>query len=613
MPPERIPEDVGDRAALYRQCLADTRTLVVLDNAVDETQVRPLLPGESGCLVLVTSRQRLKGLDSHTLSLDVLPRSDALALVETVTGRALPELAEITELCGRLAPGNAIWVPCSPCPTGVWTTPGSGSSDCSGWFPVRTPTPTRPPPWPTPTRTRPHDLIRLYARTLARDDPDRDAALERLLDHYLLTANRAESLVTRFPGAEVAGPLPDADAAWAWLRAERANLLAALRHAIVRDHAERIVALTAGLATLLHVDGPWTEAISLHIMATAAARHVGDRSGQARSLTWLGDVRGATGDFSGAIRDLCAALRLSRDMGDHRAQANALTRLGQIRGFTDDHAGAIRDLGEALDLCRRWGEQRGQANALTMLGQVRGMSGELPSAARDLRAALELARSLGDRGGQANALNRLGQIHRRTGDYRGALRDLHDALALHLGDRTGEAVALACIGEVRGLLGDHPEAIRDLSEALDLFQRLGERHGQANTLTMLGQIRGRTGDHPGAIRDLRTGLDLFRRTGAHGNEVWALNHYATVLAATGNRPQALTIHHDALDQARRTHQPEHEATAMEGIGECHLCTGDTETGRIHLKQALEIFRRLSMAPDADRVRSRLAQLALRGG
>ncbi|HEX5120255.1 MAG TPA: tetratricopeptide repeat protein [Pseudonocardiaceae bacterium] len=674
VPPERIPHDVEDRAALYRQRLADTRTLIVLDNATDEAQVRPLLPGGSGCLVLVTSRRRLKGLDSRTLSLDVLPSSDALALVEAVTGRELPELAEITELCGRLPLALRIaaallrhrpaWS--AALLAGLLrdqhqrvSTLSDGERDLGAVFALsyRSLDDARQRffrllgliPGPdtdahaaaalagtdqdtaareleglvdhnlliphAPGRYRMHDLIRLHARALAHDDPDRDAALERLLDHYQHTANRADSLVTRFPGPEVAGSLPDADAAWAWLRAERANLLAALRHAIVRDHAERIVALTAGLATLLHVDGPWTEAISLHIMATAAARHVGDRPGQARALTWLGDVRGATGDFSGAIRDLRDALHLSRDMADHRAQANALTRLGQIRGFTGDHSGAIRDLRQALELCQRLGERRGQSNALTMLGQIRGMSGDLPSAAHDLRAALDLARDLGDRRGQANALNRLGQIQRRTGDYRGALRDLHDALNLHrhLGDRTGEAVALACIGEVRGLLGDHPAAIRDLCAALDLFQRLGERHGQANTLTMLGQIRGRTGDHPGAIRDLRTGLDLFRRTGAHGNEVWALNHYATVLAATGNRPQALTIHHDALDQARRTHQPEHEATALEGIGECHLRTGDTETGRTHLKQALEIFQRLAMAPDADRVQSRLAQLALRSG
>jgi DNA-binding SARP family transcriptional activator len=108
VPPRQIPRDTDERAALYRQRLADRRILIVLDNAATEAQVRPLLPGSAGCLVLVTSRRRLKGLDdARTLSLDVLPRADAIALLRAVgaPGRYSandPALDEIAELCGRL-------------------------------------------------------------------------------------------------------------------------------------------------------------------------------------------------------------------------------------------------------------------------------------------------------------------------------------------------------------------------------------------------------------------------------------------------------------------------------------------------------------------------------
>ena len=108
VPAGRVPQDAEERAALYRQRLAGTRTLVVLDNAASEGQVRPLLPGSPGCVVLVTSRRRLKGLDeAHLLALDVLPLADAVALVRVVAGRGRvaaddPVLAEIAGLCGRL-------------------------------------------------------------------------------------------------------------------------------------------------------------------------------------------------------------------------------------------------------------------------------------------------------------------------------------------------------------------------------------------------------------------------------------------------------------------------------------------------------------------------------
>jgi DNA-binding SARP family transcriptional activator len=104
VPPEAIPEDLDGRAARWRAELAGRQVLVVLDNAADPAQVRPLLPGSPRSLVLVTSRRRLGVLEGATvLSLDVLAPAEARALFASVSGRAEdPAAAEVVELCGRL-------------------------------------------------------------------------------------------------------------------------------------------------------------------------------------------------------------------------------------------------------------------------------------------------------------------------------------------------------------------------------------------------------------------------------------------------------------------------------------------------------------------------------
>jgi DNA-binding SARP family transcriptional activator/tetratricopeptide (TPR) repeat protein len=643
VPAQQIPEDTEERAALYRQGLVGTKTLVLLDNAASEAQVRLLLPGAPGCLVLVTSRKRLKGLDdARSLSLDLLPPGEAATLLRAVAGPDHiaaddPLLGEVAQMCGRLPLALRIagallrhrpaWslehlaallrdqhrrVPTLSdgerdlatvfdlSYTGLdgrhrlllrrlALVPGSDADAYAAAALLEC-----DPQTATglledlvdhnlliehvPGRYRLHDLIR--AHTLAKHDPadERDAALDRLLHYYAHTAGNASVLIARYPRSAPDGQAPahapvltGSDAATVWLRTERDNLEAAHAHAHVSALDGYAVALAAGLAEMLHIDGPLTRAVELHQAATAIAQRHGWPAAHATALTDLAVARRQAGDLSGSADAASRALEIFRAAGHRLGEANALLHMAGVRRLAGDLPGAGNALAQALEIFRAAGHRLGEANALLNLGDVRSLAGDLPGAGDALAQALEIFRAAGHRLGEANALLNLGDVRRLAGDLPGA----------------GDAFA----------------------QALEIFRAVGHRLGEASALTTLGIVRRQTGDLPGAVDAVSRALEIYRAARSRGNEAWALNHYAAALAAD-DQPRALALYRQALAMNRELNKSDDEAVSLEGIGECLLAAGDTGEGTTHLRQALETFQRLGMRADAERVASHLTDLDL---
>jgi DNA-binding SARP family transcriptional activator len=682
--PQQIPKDDEQAAALYRQRLSDTRTLIVLDNAAAEAQVRPLLPGGGSCLVLITSRRRLKGLDDAlSLSLDLLPKAEAVALLRAVAGidrvaSGDPLLGEIAHLCGRLPLAlriagallrhrpawdlnylaallrdqhqrlpalsdgerdlgtvfNLSYRSLGTALRRVFRYLGLIPGPDTDPYAVAALTDSDPVTAArlleqlvddnllishAPGRYRLHDLLRAHARDLAAADPqpDRDAALDGLLRYYAYTAHSASALIARHPRSAARGTvplhvpaLPDAEAARIWLRAERDNLEAAFTHAHAFGLHAHGLALAAGLAEILIVDGPFAHAVKLHQTAVETAACLGDPAASAAALTELGRAKKSTGDHAGAHDALSQALKIHRATGNRHGEALSLTELGTVQHLTGDMTTAADTLTQALQASRAIGNRRGEAIALAELGIVQHLAGDLAEAADTNIRALDIYRATGQRTGEANALIELGNIRRQAGDLVAAGDALSQALEIHrvTGHRNGEAHALMGLGIVRRQAGDLVAAGDALSQALEAYRAMGNPHGEANALTGLGMVRRLAGDLVAAGEMLCRALEIYRATGQRGNEAWALNHYAAVVA-DGDLPRALTLYRQALTMNRELNKPDDEAVALEGIAECHLSADEPESGTRHLKDALEIFQRLGMASDAERVRTRLANLA----
>jgi DNA-binding SARP family transcriptional activator len=641
--PKQVPENAEERATLYRERLAGTRTMIVLDNVSGEAQVRPLLPGSSGCMVLVTSRRRLKGLDdAYSFPLDVLPLDDAVALFckaarlerDPADG---PILAEIVQLCGRLPLALRIaaalirhrhaWRPAHLAEKLREGSPGlagfdDGDRELANVFELS-----------YQTLDEPQQLLfRLLgivpgpdidahacAALLGTAQSDAERRLESLVDHNLLnqpTAGRyrlhdlirlyARALADADPAGRTASAIDRLvayyaqAAAWADARIARAR-----RPGDSGEHP----AYAPPLADPDEVS-QWLRAERPNIEASIQYAINRGRDDAVYSLaTGLTTLLRVDGHWNAAVGVHATALAATRRIADRLGEANTLAGLGDVRRVAGDFSGATRDFEHALSIYRELGDRLGQANTLSSLGTVWMLTGDFPSAVSSLETALNLYRALDDLLGQANVLNSAGPIRVMTGDYQGALRDFEQSLELfrQLGHDRGRAIALTSLGAVRQRVGDYQGAIRDLRHALELTDRIGYRQGHANALTLLGAARRLIGEAAGAVEDLEEALRLFRDLGSRDGEAFALNHYATVVREAGDRARALRLYRDALRLARVANMPDEQAHALEGIGESLLYADDTHAGIDQLNQALDIYKRLGM-PDFRRIEERLAAL-----
>jgi tetratricopeptide (TPR) repeat protein len=428
-----------------------------------------------------------------------------------------------------------------------------------------------------------HDLIRRYARDrLSRSiaSGEQEAATERLLDYYQHTAGLARDLISNpacstaiagRPAAVAAVPeLTDEHDALAWLRAERASLLACLDYVTTQHMPERIVALTAGLGEVLNRDGPWAEAVIRHERAARAAAQVSDKPAQASALLSLADAQWLSTEFPAAARSAARALAMFAQLGDRLGEANASVLLAETHRLRAAYPAAAALLERALRTYRELHDRPGQTKALISLATVRRQTGNYSSAAVAAQEALSLSGELGGQRDHARALTLLGDLRRDTGDYPAAITAAEQALGLYrdAGDWNGQARALWTLGAAERTAANYAAATSALVRALDIWQRVGHSYCQAGTLLYLGAVRRHTRDYPAASAYLVQALRIFRDNGDQGGAAEALTELGALHLACDDLAAAKRCYRQALDLARRIGSRQDEGIALAGLGHC---------------------------------------------
>ncbi|NGO72279.1 BTAD domain-containing putative transcriptional regulator [Streptomyces boncukensis] len=637
VPPGDVPRTVDEQAAQYRSLLAARRMIVLLDDAADSAQVRPLLPGSPGCLVVVTARGRLPGLaaheGAHCLTLDVLPPGDALALLRSVLGAervaAEPEAAlDLARLCGRMplamraAAANLAQAPESAIGEAVAELAQEGPMAARTLFTGQHHVLREA--FDLSLRTLSAPARRLFRRMSLVPGPDVDARAAAVLcdvsthrARWLLDELVERHLVhPRAPGRyELREPLRSYAADRLAAEEDPGRCTAAL-HRLFDRYLELVVSASrqfgvpgpapcAPVGDRGDADPPVSVADALRCLEEEranllAAVHHAARHGP-HPLAW-GLVDALRGFFRlrpfGTEWRAAAqsGLDAARRAGDRAAETLMETAVAQACVGLGHYEEALDHCSRVLEGAARQGLREAEAAAAVERGFLQWALGSLLEASASLAAAVETARSAGLPLEETRALRGLGLVHYDLGAPRLALR--HFDWGLDAARRTGalhcELYLLLHRGRVLHRLGQLDAAYEHLTQALAGGQEYAFSQAEALALAFLGALHADAG-RPGAALD-QVGRAL-RRVDASGDPRVAsecLSAVARALLTLGHPERAAEHYRRALGAAREVRYRRGVVGAMAGLAGALAASGAAGEAEEHGRRALALARGLRM-------------------
>ena len=631
--------DLPGRVTRFRQLLTGRQALIVLDNAASEDQVRPLLPGTDGCVVLVTSRQRLELPGSRELQLTVLSADESAELLRRIAGPALidpctPETARIVELAGRLPLALSL--------VGRRIRASSGWSladhverlddqrrnlrlDAGVELALVTSYDAVPPEHrrtvrllglvpgrsfdaypvaaltgssvdavrtvlaelaaaslveePMPGRYELHDLVRIFAAARAHDEDApaaRRTALTRLFDHYRAAA--AAAMDSYAP--HEAHRRPD-------LGAPASELPAFAERDDARSWLD-------------------TERANLLALASYCGRH-----GSPDHTAHLSIILFRYLDVAGHYQDSLALHGLASEVADRPLRGRALYYLSIARITLGQYGPAAEGLEEAEVIFRENDDRTSEAATLTTMAGLHWRTGRFADSIEAYDRAMVTIQETGDQSAAGHALSNLGLVNCLLGRYPRALEVLREALEIvrRSGDQVAAAHTLTAIGGVYERLGELDRAETAITESLDTVRAAGYRLGEADALSHLGAVRFAQRRLDEALECFRQALDLVRADGVRELEVQTLNRSGPALRAAGRIGTAARYHRRALRLATAIDDRYERARAHDGLGWSLVEAGKHAAGMEHWRRALEVFDELG-TPEAGEVRAVLDEHAL---
>jgi tetratricopeptide (TPR) repeat protein len=651
----RLPDDDKERENFYRSFLNKKRALILLDNALDDRQVQPLLPPPESS-VIVTSRQELS---LPTITVDLFQPDKSIELLKAILAekRAIKQeyessLAEIACLCGFLPLALRL------AGTFLANTRDMSPEDYAGSL--------------QDERSRlehidkgskrsgeisvqaslllsysrlPAEAARVF-RLLSVFPLDFDSGAEEAVcldkDHEQLSEllrwnlvdyqeeskrYRLHDLVRIFASGkllEVDGEVAKDEVSQrhaehfrdvlssATELYEKGNTLAGLNAFDLERMniesawawAKENLAKSNAAATICSSFLNWPyllelrqhprERISWLKIALEASQRLNDRRMEGVHLGNLGSAYVALGDVRKAIEYFEQALAIDREIGNRMGEANALGNLGSAYYALGEARKAIEYFEQALAIDREIGDRRGEGNALGNLGLACAALGDAHKAIEYYEQHLTIAREIGDRRGEGNALGNLGLAYYALGDAHKAIEYYNQRLfiAREIGDRRGEGAALGNLGNACVALGEARKAIEYEEMALAIARKIADRRGEGAALSNLGSAYYVLDEAHKAIECYEQHLTISREIGDRRSEGNALGNMGNAYCALGDAHKAIEYYNQRLFIAREIGDRRGEGAALGNLGNAYVVLGEARKPIEYYEQSLAILHEI---------------------
>ncbi|WP_441245349.1 AfsR/SARP family transcriptional regulator [Kitasatospora sp. McL0602] len=618
VPSEQIPADPGERTSLYRSLLADRRVLVVLDNARTVAQIRPLLPSNGQCCVIVTSREPMEQLmlryGAVRVQLGVLPPAEAIELL----GRIVPDdkiaadpvqAERLAELCDRLPLALRI-AGARLASKAHWSVKhlvarladerrrldelSQGESQVRAGFALS-------------YRYLPSDAARLYRRLALLEAPDVTVwAAAALLDVHPFEAERLLEHLVDVQLLEVVGS--DGTGQLRFRQQNLLRLFAKERVQAEEDPAEREESLDRALRAWLTIA---EQAHRQEYGGDFSLIH-GSTPRYPVDELLLEELIASPLDWFEAERlSLIAAVDQSARLGKDELAwdlAVSATVLFETRDYMEDWRSCCES---ALAATRAAGNLRGEAVMLESLGASRIRTRHLTEAGELLQLALARFDEMGEVHGRALTLRSLAVMDRTLGDVELAGARLREAVETFrkVGDLSSEAHALGYLAQGELDSGRAEDALRFGLESVEVSRRIGETRGMAQAVYRLGRAYLMSDSFDLAEESLREVVRIVAAKRDRLGMVYARLGLGETELRRGRPDCAETELLAALDVAEQIHNPVAEGRVHRTLGQVSRALGRTEEARQRMSRAREIFRSAGAERELKLTEEELATLA----